>query len=77
MLLSLPESIPIEYAAIIEPLAVVWCAIKGTGIIDWKDKNILVLGGGPIGFALLLCLKAQRADKLIVSEPRDQTKADF
>ena len=74
MLLRLPESIPIEYAAIIEPLAVVWHAIKETGIRDWKDKNILVLGGGPIGFALLLCLKAQGANKLIVSEPTERRR---
>ena len=71
MLLSLPPSIPIEYAALIEPLAVVWHAIKGTEITEWKDKHVLVLGGGPIGFALSLCLKAQGANKVIVSEPTE------
>ena len=71
MLLSLPDSIPLEYAAIIEPLAVVWHGIKETGIKDWKDKSVLVIGGGPIGFALLLCLKAQGASNIIVSEPTE------
>ena len=71
MLLELPPQIPLEYAAVIEPLAVVWHAIKVSGISDWKDKSVLVLGGGPIGFALLLCLKAVGANKVIVSEPTE------
>lgn len=69
MLLSLPPEILIEYAAIFEPLAVVWHGIKQTGFTDWTDKNVLVLGGGPLGLATLLCLKAQDAKQIIVSEP--------
>lgn len=71
MLLKLPPEVPLEYAAIIEPLAVVWHAIKVSGVTEWKDKDILVLGGGPIGLALLLCLKAVGANRVIVSEPTD------
>lgn len=71
MLLKLPPEVPLEYAAIIEPLAVVWHAIKVSGVTEWKDKDILVLGGGPIGLALLLCLKAVGANKVIVSEPTE------
>ena len=62
-------NIPLEYAAVIEPLAVVHHAVKESGIKDWKDKTVLVLGGGPIGFALLLDLKAHGATNVIVSEP--------
>lgn len=62
-------SIPLEYAAVIEPLAVVQHAIKQSGVKDWKDKNVLVLGGGPIGFALLLVLRAHGATNVFVSEP--------
>lgn len=62
-------SIPIEYAAVIEPLAVVHHAVKESKISDWSKKSVLVLGGGPIGFALLLDLKAHGATRIIVSEP--------
>ncbi len=61
--------IPLEYAAVIEPLAVVHHAIKESGVKDWKDKTVLVLGGGPIGFALLLLLRAHGATNVVVSEP--------
>ena len=69
----LPPEIPLEYAAVIEPLAIVWHAIKVSGvpIPDWTSKSVLVLGGGPIGFALLLCLKAIGVKNVLVSEPTE------
>lgn len=76
----LPPEIGLEYAAVIEPLVIVHHAIKVSGITDWKDKDILVLGGGPIGFALLLCLRAAGANSVIVSEPtatRREQVAEF
>lgn len=68
-LLTLPPAIPIEYAALLEPLAVVQHAIQVSGVVDWKDREVFVIGGGPIGFALLLCLKAAGANRVVVSEP--------
>ena len=68
-LYPLGPNIPLEYAAVIEPLAVVHHAVKETGIKDWTDKTALVLGGGPIGFALLIDLKAHGATNIIISEP--------
>jgi (R,R)-butanediol dehydrogenase/meso-butanediol dehydrogenase/diacetyl reductase len=68
MLYPLGE-IPLEYAAVIEPLAVVQHAVVESGITRWKDKTVLVLGGGPIGFALLLVLRAHGATNVVVSEP--------
>lgn len=62
-------NIPLEYAAVIEPISVVHHAVKESYIKDWSDKTVLVLGGGPIGFALLLDLWAHGATKVIVSEP--------
>ena len=61
--------IPIEYAAVIEPLAVVHHAVKESGVTDWTNKTVLVLGGGPIGFAMILDLLAHGATNIIVSEP--------
>lgn len=69
MLHPLGPDIPIEYAAVIEPLAVVHHAVKETGIKDWKGKTVLILGGGPVGFAMILDLKAHGATNIIVSEP--------
>lgn len=65
----LPPEIPLEVSAVLEPLVIVQHAIKVSGVKDFKDKDVLVLGGGPIGFALLLCLKAAGAKKVVVSEP--------
>lgn len=65
----LPPEIPLEYAAIIEPLAVTYHAVNVSGITEWKDRDVLVVGGGPIGFALLLVLKAVGANRVLLSEP--------
>ncbi|KXT17341.1 hypothetical protein AC579_3841 [Pseudocercospora musae] len=68
---KLPQGIRLEDAAVIEPLVIVNHAVKVSGIPkgSWREKEILVLGGGPIGFALLLILKAVGAEKVFVSEP--------
>jgi len=62
-------NIPLDFAAVIEPLAVVHHAVKESNVKDWSSKSVLVLGGGPIGFAMLLDLMAHGVTKIIVSEP--------
>ena len=43
-----------------------WHAVN---ISDFKKgDSVLILGGGPIGLAVIQCLKARGADKIIVSE---------
>lgn len=74
MLHILPDTIPLEYAAVIEPLAVVVHAIKEANIKDWSEKQILVLGAGPIGFALIIALRAYGAKKILVSEPASRRR---
>lgn len=69
MLHKLPDNCPLEYAAIIEPLAVVNHAIRTTGITDWGSEEILIIGGGPIGLAMIIALKAHGAERIVVSEP--------
>jgi len=75
---KLPDNVSLDDAAVIEPLAVVVHAIKETKLSDWKDKDILVIGGGPVGLALIIALRAFGAEKIIVSEPagkrREQVK---
>ena len=71
MVYVLPESVDLRYAALIEPLAVgrralVQCGIPADG---WGGKSALVLGGGPVGLAVMYNLKLFGATKVFVSEP--------
>ncbi len=76
----LPDSIPLAEAALIEPLTVARHAARSSGFHDYSDKTILILGGGPVGIALMFMLKSKGVGKLIVSEPtakRQQQTAKF
>jgi threonine dehydrogenase-like Zn-dependent dehydrogenase len=64
--LPLPENIPLDIAALVEPLSVGWHAVSQSPLK--KDSNILILGGGPIGIAVINALKARGCGKIIVSE---------
>ncbi|KAF2262382.1 sorbitol dehydrogenase [Lojkania enalia] len=65
-LYHLPDNVPLEIGALIEPLAVGWHAVK---ISPFKKGDaVLILGGGPIGISVILALKAKGAEKIIVSE---------
>ncbi|KAH8672044.1 chaperonin 10-like protein [Tricladium varicosporioides] len=64
--LPLPDNIPLDIAALVEPLAVGWHAVKRSPLKS--DSNILILGGGPIGIAVIHALKARGCGKIIVSE---------
>ena len=52
--------------ALIEPLAVAWHAVKTSPFK--KGDSVLILGGGPIGLAVIQVLVAKGAEKIIVSE---------
>ena len=52
--------------ALVEPIAVAWHAINISPFK--KGDSVLILGGGPIGLAVIQCLVARGADKIIVSE---------
>ena len=52
--------------ALVEPLAVAWHAVDTS---PYKPgDSVLILGGGPIGLAVVQCLIARGAEKIIVSE---------
>ncbi|KAH0834361.1 hypothetical protein AYO21_04196 [Fonsecaea monophora] len=62
----LPDNIPLEVGALIEPLAVGWHAVD---ISPYKDgDSVLVLGGGPIGLAVVQALVGRGCKNIIVSE---------
>lgn len=50
----------------IEPLAVAWHAVEQSSVK--AGDNILINGAGPIGLAILQCLKAFKTAQIIVAE---------
>jgi len=69
---------PLMNSALIEPLAVAWHAVTLSGF--QPNDTALVLGGGPIGLAVLQVLRARGAKKIILSEvaaKRKQYALDF
>jgi 2-desacetyl-2-hydroxyethyl bacteriochlorophyllide A dehydrogenase len=64
--LRLPDNVPLDVGALVEPLSVAWHAISAAPLT--KDSVVLVLGGGPIGLAIVQCLVSSGTKKIIVSE---------
>lgn len=65
-ILKLPDGIPLDVGALVEPLSVAWHAISAAPLT--QDSTVLVLGGGPIGLAVVQCLVALKTKKIIMSE---------
>jgi threonine dehydrogenase-like Zn-dependent dehydrogenase len=66
MMLPVPNALPADVAALTEPLAVGWHAVR-RGEVGKKDVAI-VIGCGPIGLAVILCLKAQGVRTVVASD---------
>ncbi|WP_228548321.1 zinc-dependent alcohol dehydrogenase [Sporosarcina obsidiansis] len=62
----LPDSITWDEGAMVEPLAVAIHAVQRVSAI--KNKNVLVIGGGPIGNLVAQTAKAFGASSVVVSE---------
>lgn len=63
---KLPENIPLDIGAMVEPIAVAWHAARLADIQEGSET--LVLGGGPIGLAVIQSARAQGATKVICAE---------
>ncbi|TBU63555.1 GroES-like protein [Dichomitus squalens] len=63
----LPDGVPLEFGALMEPLAVSWHAVKRSGI-KAGDK-VLILGGGPVSRTFVVSLKLFGASWIALSEP--------
>lgn len=63
---KLPQGIPLDVGALVEPLAVAWHAVDQYEIK--QGDAALVLGAGPIGLSIVQVLKARGAEKVIVAE---------
>ena len=66
----MPENIPFEEAALLEPLA---CAINGSDAagIELGD-SVVIIGSGPIGLAHLQLARLKGASKVIVTDLRKE-----
>ncbi|GAA5913029.1 hypothetical protein JCM6882_005541 [Rhodosporidiobolus microsporus] len=62
-----PEGVPLDIAAVAEPLAVAWHAVACSNFK--AGESALVIGAGPIGALVTRVLKSLGASKVYVSEP--------
>ncbi|KAF3926039.1 hypothetical protein ABW20_dc0108613 [Dactylellina cionopaga] len=66
----LPENVPTHIGALVEPLSVGWHALKASN--HSPEQSALIIGAGPIGLAVLLCLLARGCRQIIISEVAPQ-----
>jgi threonine dehydrogenase-like Zn-dependent dehydrogenase len=64
--LPVPNGLPVEHAALTEPMAVGWHAVRRSDI--GKGQVAIVIGCGPIGLAVILMLKAHGVRTVIASD---------
>ena len=67
-------SVDLNSVVLCQPLTVGRHALSQTGLADLKGLNVLVLGGGPVGLAVMLNLRAKGvgvglSGRVFVSEP--------
>lgn len=77
-LVTVPEDIPLDRAALAEPLAVSWHAVRLAlaALHPSAERRALVIGGGAIGLAASLALKAMGVQNVVIAEP-NTARRDF
>lgn len=66
MMLEVPNGLPAEIAALTEPMAVAWHAVRRGEIA--RRQVAVVIGCGPIGLGVILCLKARGVRHVVASD---------
>lgn len=64
----LPENVDLDIGALVEPLAVAWHAVDASPIKELEEPKCVVLGGGPIGLAVVQVLLGRGAKMVICAE---------
>lgn len=64
---KVPEHMPLDVAALIQPIAVCWHAVKVSHYK--KGASALIIGGGPIGLGTILALQGFGCTDIVLSEP--------
>lgn len=63
----IPDSIPLEVGALVQPIAVSWHAVR---IADFQEgSSALILGAGAVGLAAILSCFGHKASMVVCSEP--------
>ena len=71
-LVVVPDDVSFEKAALAEPIACGWHAVRlGRDIVGGEASTALVIGGGAIGVGAALSLKAQGVQDVTLSEPNE------
>jgi (R,R)-butanediol dehydrogenase / meso-butanediol dehydrogenase / diacetyl reductase len=73
MVHALPEGVPLELGALVEPMAVGHHAVDRSGLTE-RDTAVIV-GAGPIGIGLWFALRARGFHRVLVSETSPQRRA--
>lgn len=63
---KLPDNVSLEVGALVEPLSVGWHSVAMSPY--QPGDSALILGGGPIGLAVIQALKGRGCENIIVSE---------
>jgi threonine dehydrogenase-like Zn-dependent dehydrogenase len=66
LMMRVPNGLPAEVAALTEPMAVAWHAVR-RGDVGKKDVAI-VIGCGPVGLGVILMLKAKGVRTVVASD---------
>ncbi|UWS04831.1 alcohol dehydrogenase catalytic domain-containing protein [Phaeobacter inhibens] len=76
-LVTVPDNVPLEKAALAEPLAVSWHAARLLleALHPAQEHRALVIGGGAIGLAAALALQAMGVKDVTIQEPNAARRA--
>lgn len=76
-LVTVPDDVPLAKAALAEPIAVSWHAVRLAleALHPAMERRALVLGGGAIGLAAALALKAMGVADVTIVEPNEARRA--
>ena len=76
-LVEVPDRVPLAKAALAEPPAVSWHAVRLAlvALHPAIEQRALVIGGGAIGLAAALALKAMGVEDVTLAEPNDARRA--
>lgn len=66
LVLALPEDLPLEHAALIEPTAVAVHDVRRADV--GTDDHVVVIGGGPVG-VLIAAVAQRRGARVVLVEP--------
>ncbi|WP_164660931.1 alcohol dehydrogenase catalytic domain-containing protein [Tropicibacter sp. Alg240-R139] len=75
-LVTVPDHVPLNKAALAEPLAVSWHAARLAleALHPSMDRRAIVIGGGAIGLAAALALQAMGVEDVTILEPNDNRR---